>query len=115
MTDNPASPYPSPASDGFIPSDSDNITIFPDQVTDNLMHVVIALGAEFWSLRRRMFVMEKVLEKAGVSTDDIEAYQPSPEDKAAWTQERDLFIARTFGALGRTGGANDKQLDTSGL
>jgi hypothetical protein len=105
---------PSPASDGFIPSDSDNISLFPDQVTDNLMHVVIALGAELWAVRRRMFVLEAVLEKTGVSTADVEAYTPSAEEKAAWAQERDLFIGRAFDALTRTGGANAKQIDRAG-
>lgn len=105
---------PSPAADGFIPSDSDNISLFKDQVTDNLMHVVIALGAEMWAMRRRMFVLEAVLEKTGVSTADIEAYTPTPEQKTAWAQERDLFIGRTFDALTRTGGANDKQIDRAG-
>ena len=61
---------PTPASDGFIPSDSDNISLFDDPVTDNVLHVLIALGAEFWTLRRRMFVLEKVLKKAGVSSAD---------------------------------------------
>ena len=111
MTD--ATAKQSPAADGFIPANSDNISLFPDPVTDNVMHVLIALGAEFWTLRRRMFVLEKVLEKAGVSAQDIEAYRPTPEEKLAWEAERDVFIARTFGALSRTGGSNAQQIDTS--
>lgn len=105
---------PSPASDGFIAADSDNISLFPDQVTDNLMHVTIALGADLWALRRRMFILEAVLEKAGVSAADVEAYRPSAEEQALWAKERDLFIGRAFGALTRRGGANDKQIDRAG-
>jgi hypothetical protein len=114
MTDTQAPPKPSPAADGFIASDSDNISLFPDQVTDNLMHTTIALGAELWTMRRRLFVLEAVLEKAGVTTADIESYQPSEVQTTLWAQERDLFIGRAFGALTRTGGANDKQIDRAG-
>jgi hypothetical protein len=101
-----------PSADGFIPSNSDNISLFDQQIVDNLMHVVIALGAEVWTMRRRMFITEKVLEKVGVSTQDIENYRPSAEEKAAWAEERDVFVARTFDALARRGGANAEQLDT---
>jgi hypothetical protein len=101
-----------PSADGFIPSNSDNISLFDQQIVDNLMHVVIAMGAELWTMRRRMFVTEKVLEKVGVSTHDIENYLPSDEEKAAWAAERDVFVARTFDALARRGGANAEQLDT---
>lgn len=101
------------ASDGFIPADSADITLFPQQVTDNLMHALVALGAEMWTMRRRMYVLEKVLEKAGVSANDVEQYKPTAEEQAAWAEERDIFIKRTFGALTRRGGGNQKQLDRS--
>jgi hypothetical protein len=101
------------ASDGFIPADAENITLFPQQVIDNLMHSMIALGAEMWTVRRRMYVLEKVLEKAGVSAEDVELYKPTDEEQAAWAEERNIFIKRTFGAMTRKGGGNDKQLDKS--
>jgi len=101
------------AEDGFIFADSENISLFPQQVVDNMMHVMVALGAEMWTMRRRMMTMEKVLEKAGVSTDDIEQYQPDDVTQAAWAEERNIFIKRTFGAFERRGGANDKQPDMS--
>lgn len=101
------------AEDGFIFADSENISLFPQQVVDNMMHVMIALGAEMWTMRRRMMTMEKVLEKVGVSTADIEKYLPDDDTQAAWAEERDIFIKRTFGALERRGGANDKQPDMS--
>ncbi|MFD2134859.1 FAD-dependent oxidoreductase [Novosphingobium resinovorum] len=69
------------AADDFIFADSDNISAFPEQTVDNLMHVVIALGAELWTVRRRMMTLEKVLEKAGVSNDDVEKYLPAPRRK----------------------------------
>ncbi len=101
------------ASDGFISADSDNVTLFPQQVVDNMMHVLIDLGAELWAVRRRMAILERVLEKVGVSSNDVEVYVPSAEDQAAWRQERDIYISRAFGAMTRKGGANEKQMDTS--
>jgi hypothetical protein len=100
-----------PSADGFIPSNSDNITLLEDQTMDNMMHVLVALGAELWTIRRRMYVTEKVLEKVGVTTQDIEDYMPTPEDKATWGEERDLFVARIYDALARRGGANTEQYD----
>lgn len=97
----------------FIPAHADEISLFPAPVVDNLMHVVIALGAEMWTMRRRMHVLEKVLEKVGVSAEDIETYQPTAAESAAWTAERDIVIARTFDALSRQGGGNRQQLDKS--
>lgn len=97
----------------FITSDSENISMFPNQAVDNLMHVVIALGAELWTVRRRMMTLEKVLEKAGVSSDDIEKFVPSAEDEAHWQQERDIFIKKTFSGLERRGGADTKRWDFS--
>ena len=101
------------AEDGFIFADSDNISLFPEQVIDNLMHVSIALGAELWTMRRRLLTMERVLEKAGVSGNDMEQYQPDAATLAAWAEEREIFIRRTFGALERRGGANARQPDMS--
>ncbi len=101
------------ATDGFIFADSDNISMFPEQTVDNMMHVLIAMGAELWTTRRRMMTLEKVLEKVGVSTDDVEKFQPSKALKDEWEEERNIFIKRTFSALERRGGANDKQLDMS--
>jgi hypothetical protein len=90
----------------FVASGSENFGFFPEQVVDNLMHVVIDLGAEHWTLRRRMFVLEKVLEQSGAMlADAVERFQPTREDIAAWEEERDIYIKRAFGALARTGPA----------
>jgi hypothetical protein len=101
------------AADGFIAADSDNIALFPQQVVDNLMHAMVALGAELWTVRRRMMILEKVLEKTGVSSEDLELYTPSADEQASWAEERTIYIARTFGALARRGGANETQFKYS--
>ncbi len=97
----------------FIPANSENVAMFADQVLDNLMHVVIALGAEHWTVRRRLLTLESVLRRLGVSSEDIEKYQPSEAEEKAWEAERDIFIKRTFSALERRGGADIEQFDMS--
>ena len=84
----------------FIPSQSQNHVFFPDRSVDQLMQVVISLGAEHWVMRRRMLVIEALLEQGKpVSTAEIERFNPSPEQQASWSQERDAFIRRAFDAL----------------
>ncbi len=80
-------------------------------LTDNLTAVVMGLGTEFWAMRRRMMVIESLLEQNKVvNRAAIEAYRPSDAEAAAWNAERDDLIDRVFAVLGRvptpTGGAN---------
>lgn len=89
-----------------VPSGSENFGFFSNQVIDNLMHVVIELGAEHWALRRRMFILETILENSGaMASKALECFHPSKDDLAAWEEERDVYIKRAFGALSRTGSA----------
>ena len=69
-------------------------------VLDNVMSSVIALGSEFWSLQRRMNIIETLLAKNGSVTNDmIESFQPSKEETALWDIQRDRFIKRVYGFL----------------
>jgi hypothetical protein len=97
----------------FIATDTDNISVLADQTTDNLVHVVMALGAELWAVKRRMMTLEKVLEAAGIPADRVETFVPGHDDAQAWQVERDIFIRRVFSGLARTGGANAAQPDMS--
>jgi hypothetical protein len=97
----------------FIATDTDNISVLADQTTDNLVHVVVALGAELWAVRRRMMTLEKVLDAAGIPAERVETFVPDLADAQAWQAERDIFIRRVFSGLARTGGANAAQPDMS--
>jgi hypothetical protein len=101
------------AAGDFIPSNTDEVSILADQTVDKLMHVVIALGAELWTTRRRQMTLEAVMAKVGVTSEDVEKYVPSDAEKAAWSAERDIFIKRTFSALERVGDANPDLIDLS--
>ncbi len=94
---------PTYASD-FIKSDTDDAVFLGNVLFDNLMTSMIALGSEVWANRRRMKIIEVLLEKKGsVTAEMIEAYMPTEEEEAAWQVERDQFIQATFGALTRAG------------
>ena len=93
--------HPTYATD-FIKADSDQAVFLGNPLFDNMMTSMIALGAEVWSNRRRMRIIERLLEEHGSVTNEmIEAYLPSDEENAALKAERDSFIQRTFGSLAR--------------
>ena len=83
----------------FIASDRRDHNFFPDKTTDHLMRIVIALGAEHWTMRRRLHALERVLEDAGITDAMIEQYRPGEEEEAALRAERDRFIRRVYGSL----------------
>ena len=86
----------------FIKGDWDKAVYLDSPHTDNLMTAFLSLGAEFWAMRRRMMVLEKFLgEKRVVNLAAIEAYNPTPEEKATWEAERDDYIKRVFSVLTR--------------
>ncbi len=61
-----------------------------DKLTQALFHVT----AEYWVMRDRQAVLERVLADAGIDAPDlVETYRPSEELAAALTAERDAFIA----------------------
>ena len=98
---NPDKRHPTYATD-FIKSDTDSAVFLGNPLFDNMMTSMIALGAEVWTNRRRMRIVEKLLEEHGSVTNEmIEAYLPSEEEQAAEQAERDAFIERAFGSLAR--------------
>ena len=94
MSDNPG--Y---AAD-FIKSDTDQATFMADPALDHMMTALVSISTEIWVQARRMKITERLLEDHGkVTREMIESYQPSAEEEAAWREERDRFIERTFGSI----------------
>ena len=86
----------------FFKSDTDRGVLLKDAITDNIVSVLINMGAEMWAYRRRMLVMEQLRsEKGGITTDMIEKYVPSPELLKSWDSERDRFIGNIYDVLAR--------------
>lgn len=97
----------------FIKGDWATARFVKDQNVDNLLSVVVSLGAELWATRRRQMVVEAILAKTNlVSAQAIDAYQPSEAERAAWSSERDDTIERIYSVLQRvshpTGGVPPK-------
>jgi hypothetical protein len=97
-------PRPGYASD-FVKGDFDRAVYLGNPHVDNLMAVVTALGAENWTMRRRLLVLERFLaERKLLDPEALEAYEPTAAEKAAWEAERDDFMDRVFGVLMRPTG-----------
>ncbi len=84
----------------FIKSDTDRATFMADPALDHMMTALVSISTELWVQARRMKITERLLEDHGkVTREMIESYQPSAEEEAAWREERDRFIERTFGSI----------------
>jgi hypothetical protein len=86
----------------FIHGDWDKAVYLDNAHVDNLMTAYLTMGAELWTVRRRMMVLEQFLaEKKVVDFARLEAYDPPEAVKTAWDAERDDFIQRMFAVLTR--------------
>lgn len=86
----------------YIKSDSGKAAYLEGLYADHLATALLNLGAEFWVMRRRMLVLEKLLAERGVHDPGVlEAYEPTPDEQLVWEAQRDAFIRRTFGVLTR--------------
>ncbi len=88
----------------FVKSDIDQAVFLGNPAVDDLATTVIALGAEIWALRRRVWITELLMqEKKPVTPAAIEAYVPTPEQEKLFNKERNMFVQTAFGHMARTG------------
>ena len=86
----------------FIKHDADNMVLLGNPHVDNLLSVVIALGAEIWTGQQRAKITEKLLTTKGkVTTEMIEQYVPTEEDAALWAAERKAMVDRVYSGMAR--------------
>jgi hypothetical protein len=89
----------------YTKGDWDRVAYLDNPHIDNLMSAFLSLSAEFWAMKRRQMVTERLLEKKRtINQAAIDAYNPTEEEREAWPAERDDFIERTLGVLTRVGG-----------
>jgi hypothetical protein len=86
-----------------IPSDVRNGLFLGNPALDNVVSCVIAMGAELWSTKRRLHVMEAVMAKNGITPAMIEKYVPTDAERVAWEADRDRFVDLTLGPLADEG------------
>ena len=86
----------------FIAHDAENMVLLWDANIDNLMHMVVALGAEVWTGQQRVKIMETLLTKHGkVTTEMIEKYEPTEEEIENWAAERRAMVDRVYSVMAR--------------
>ena len=86
-----------------IKSDVDEAVFLGNPLLDNMLSCMIAMGAEIWSTKRRMKVMESLLAEKGVNSEMMEAYVPTETQITEWNSERDALVKRMYGYLERDG------------
>jgi hypothetical protein len=102
MADEKKMPERLKAASDFIKADADNAVFLGNPHIDNLMTIVIAIGAEIWADRQRMRIIEHLMETKGkVTKDMVEQFIPSDEQKAAWATERDAMAKRVYSVMAR--------------
>ncbi|MCB2106650.1 MAG: hypothetical protein KDE14_03065 [Rhodobacteraceae bacterium] len=85
----------------FIEADIGKVSFLGNLHIDNIMTALIAMGAEIWTDRRRIRILESLLAKKGVNRDMVEQYVPTAEEEAAWKTEREVLVDRMFGQFAR--------------
>jgi hypothetical protein len=77
-----------------------DLTFFPDPNIDRVLGVVMELAAEVYVLRDRLHTVEDLLERGGtLHRADLDAYQPTDEERARRLAERDALIARILAPM----------------
>ncbi len=70
---------------------------FDDPAIDKVLSIVLELAAELHVTKDRLRIVEKLLEQRGqLNREEIDRYQPTPEEQQEIRNERDEYIARLF-------------------
>ena len=73
---------------------------FEDPVLDRLLGIILALGAEVWSLRDRLGLLESALKRDGTDVSGlIEELAADPARESSMIADRDAFLARFLRAV----------------
>jgi hypothetical protein len=98
----------------YIEGDWNKSVFLGNAHVDNLMTALLGLGGECWAMRRRLMVVEKLLEsRCGIAVAEIEAYAPDEKETASWNRRRDEFIERVFAVLIRETADVSGPIDTT--
>ena len=85
-----------------IKAETDSAVFLCNAHVDNLITIVIALGAEIWESRQRMLIMERLLEQHGRVTEEmIEQYVASDEEVELWEAKKAAMTERVYSVLAR--------------
>lgn len=77
-------------------------SFLPHPVMDRLLDALVALSAELWAERERRTVLERVLARRGLLEEaEIETHRGTQSENERLERERDEYVRRIFGSLGR--------------
>jgi hypothetical protein len=81
----------------YVKSDFDEMSFLGNPHIDALVSSIQAIGGELWSCRRRLHVIEAMMEKnIPVSPASIQAYMPTAEEDARWKVDRDRLVGGIY-------------------
>lgn len=81
----------------YIASDFNDMTFLGVPHADALALAVQALAGELWTTRRRLHVVEALMEKAiPLTTSAIEGYVPTIEEEQRWKTDRDRLVSGVY-------------------
>ncbi len=85
-----------------IKAETDGAVFLGSPHVDNLVSIVIALGAEIWETRQRMLIIERLLATEGRVTEQmIEQYVPSDEEFDLWEAKKAAMAERVYSVFAR--------------
>lgn len=82
-------------------TDANEVSLLGHAQIDNLATAVVAIGAELWATRKRLLVLESVIDSEGMH-EKVERYSPTEEETERWDAERREMVERLYGHFART-------------
>jgi hypothetical protein len=77
-------------------------SFLPHPAMDRMLDAIVALSAELCAERERRAVLERVLARRGLLDDqEIEAYRATDAEVEQRRRDRDEYVRRIFGSLGK--------------
>ena len=83
-------------------ADIDAVSFLGNTHIDNVVTALLAMGAELWTTRKRVHVLESVLRKNGITPEQVEKYEATEDEQASWKAEREQMVERLYGHFGRS-------------
>ena len=75
-------------------------TFFKDEGVDQLVSIMLELAAELWSVRQRLFIVERVTEGQSRPLNElVEAYKPTEAEQAELEAMRGRMVREMFRVL----------------
>ncbi len=73
---------------------------FPSAGTDETVSILLELAAEIWTVKERLYVVEKAAAEAGLNLSErIESWQPGEAETAELEAQRQRMLKNLFRSL----------------